>query len=119
MLELGALVGALTAGTLSERVSRTGGICIACGKHAVLYIFTQLMTGDSVVFCVGSAFQCLANSLFHLIIGRAIGGVGVGALRLVNQCMHSSRIDVKGKHAMSALSRRDQSSRDPGIAHGH
>jgi hypothetical protein len=32
MLELGALLGSLIAGTLSERISRTGGICVACGQ---------------------------------------------------------------------------------------
>ena len=34
-----------------------------------------------VVFCIGSAFQCGASSLSHIFIGRAVGGVGVGALR--------------------------------------
>ena len=32
-----------------------------------------------VVFCIGSAFQCGAERLAHLIVGRAIGGLGVGA----------------------------------------
>lgn len=36
------------------------------------------------VFCIGSAFQCGAESLLHLIVGRAIGGLGVGALRYIS-----------------------------------
>jgi len=36
-----------------------------------------------VVFCIGSIFQCAATTLVHLFIGRAIGGIGVGALRFV------------------------------------
>lgn len=35
----------------------------------------------TVIFCVGSAMQCAAHALGHLVAGRAIGGVGVGALR--------------------------------------
>ena len=34
-----------------------------------------------VVFCVGSALQCGARRFGDLVIGRAIGGFGVGALR--------------------------------------
>ncbi|KAJ3916774.1 hypothetical protein F5877DRAFT_80595 [Lentinula edodes] len=33
-----------------------------------------------VIFCIGSTLQCGARSLLHLFLGRAIGGVGVGAL---------------------------------------
>lgn len=36
VLELGALVGCLAAGTLSERLSRTLAICIACGESGRL-----------------------------------------------------------------------------------
>ncbi|EPT00414.1 hypothetical protein FOMPIDRAFT_1023794 [Fomitopsis schrenkii] len=66
VLELGALIGALAAGVLADRVSRRVSIIIAC-----------------VVFCIGSAFQCGAGSLAHLIVGRAIGGLGVGALSML------------------------------------
>ena len=38
-----------------------------------------------VMFCIGSAFQCGAMRLTHLFVGRALGGVGVGALRLVKE----------------------------------
>ncbi|KAH9920932.1 MFS monosaccharide transporter [Fomitopsis serialis] len=66
VLELGSLVGALAAGVLADRVSRRMAIVLAC-----------------VVFCVGSAFQCGADSLAHLVVGRAIGGLGVGALSML------------------------------------
>ncbi|KAF8058682.1 general substrate transporter [Lyophyllum atratum] len=67
VLELGALLGALAAGTLADRYSRRHSISAAC-----------------VVFCIGSAFQCGAQSLSHLFIGRAIGGIGVGALSMLS-----------------------------------
>ncbi|PFH45733.1 hypothetical protein AMATHDRAFT_71174 [Amanita thiersii Skay4041] len=62
-LELGALIGALCAGIFADRYSRRHSIFVAC-----------------VIFCIGSTFQCAAQSLSHLFIGRAIGGMGVGAL---------------------------------------
>jgi len=40
------------------------------------------------VFCIGSAFQCGATTLNHIFIGRAVGGVGVGALRYVVFVIH-------------------------------
>ncbi|VDB84805.1 unnamed protein product [Peniophora sp. CBMAI 1063] len=67
VLELGCLFGALGAGVLADRLSRRAGIMFAC-----------------VVFCIGSTLQCGATSLFHLTIGRAIGGLGVGALSMLS-----------------------------------
>ncbi|KAF8706957.1 hypothetical protein AX14_013755 [Amanita brunnescens Koide BX004] len=63
ILELGALLGALSAGIYADRFSRRHAIFTACA-----------------VFCVGSSFQCAAQSLSDIFIGRAIGGIGVGAL---------------------------------------
>ncbi|KAK2464442.1 hypothetical protein APHAL10511_003590 [Amanita phalloides] len=63
ILELGALVGALSAGIYADRYSRRHSIFFAC-----------------ITFCIGSLFQCGAQSLSDLFIGRAIGGIGVGAL---------------------------------------
>lgn len=65
-LELGSLFGALASGVLADRYSRRVSILLAC-----------------VVFCIGSAFQFAAQSLFHLTLGRAIGGLGVGALSML------------------------------------
>ncbi|KAF8484366.1 MFS monosaccharide transporter [Gautieria morchelliformis] len=67
VLELGALIGALTAGIMADRLSRRGSICFAC-----------------VIFCIGSAFQCFASSISTLTIGRAIGGFGIGALSMLS-----------------------------------
>lgn len=82
MLELGALGGALLAGTFADRYSRKASIFSACGK-TISYSSTNFAVAQfcSVVFCVGSVLQCSASSLGHLIWGRAIGGVGIGALR--------------------------------------
>ncbi|KZT05381.1 general substrate transporter [Laetiporus sulphureus 93-53] len=66
VLELGALIGALTTGMLADRVSRRTSILIAC-----------------ITFCVGSALQVGAQSLFHLTLGRAISGLGIGALSML------------------------------------
>ncbi|KAI5117978.1 hypothetical protein M0805_004911 [Coniferiporia weirii] len=67
MLELGALFGALLAGALADRYSRRHSILAAC-----------------VVFCVGSVLQCAAGSLRDLIVGRAIGGIGIGSLSMLS-----------------------------------
>ncbi|KAJ3781221.1 MFS monosaccharide transporter [Lentinula aff. detonsa] len=63
ILELGALIGALCAGIFADSYSRRFSIFISC-----------------IIFCIGSTFQCGAQTLLQLFIGRAIGGVGVGAL---------------------------------------
>ncbi|KAF8815983.1 general substrate transporter [Phlegmacium glaucopus] len=67
VLELGALMGALIAGVYADRYSRRHSIVIAC-----------------IIFCIGSAFQCSAMHLSHLFIGRALGGIGVGALSMLS-----------------------------------
>jgi MFS family permease len=64
VLELGALFGALAAGILADRLSRRYAICTGCA-----------------IFCVGSAFQASASTLWWLGLGRALGGVGIGSLR--------------------------------------
>ncbi|KAL1741738.1 general substrate transporter [Schizophyllum fasciatum] len=67
VLELGALVGALAAGALADRFSRRQSIFAAC-----------------LVFLAGSLVQCLARTLFDLVVGRAVGGVAVGALSMLS-----------------------------------
>ncbi|KAF8161635.1 general substrate transporter [Crassisporium funariophilum] len=67
VLELGALIGALSAGVYADRYSRRHSIMVAC-----------------VIFCIGSAFQCFAQDLSHIFIGRAVGGLGVGALSMLS-----------------------------------
>lgn len=65
-LELGALVGALQAGVFADKYSRRHSIVLA-----------------SVIFCVGSLLQTVASSVGVLMLGRAIGGVGIGALSML------------------------------------
>ncbi|TEB33198.1 general substrate transporter [Coprinellus micaceus] len=67
VLELGALVGALFAGYFADKYSRRYSIIFAC-----------------IIFSIGSTFQALAQNLFHLFLGRAIGGIGVGALSMLS-----------------------------------
>ncbi|KAA1467576.1 general substrate transporter [Dentipellis sp. KUC8613] len=67
VLELGCLFGALGSGILADRISRRWSIVLAC-----------------VVFCVGSGFQCWATSLSQIVLGRAIGGLGVGSLSMLS-----------------------------------
>ncbi|GLB37895.1 putative major facilitator superfamily, sugar transporter (TC 2.A.1.1) family protein [Lyophyllum shimeji] len=66
LLQLGALVGALGAGTLADRHSRRISMFTAC-----------------FLFCIGCALQGGAQSLDHLFIGRAVGGLGIGALSML------------------------------------
>ncbi|OAX37789.1 general substrate transporter [Rhizopogon vinicolor AM-OR11-026] len=66
-LELGALFGAIASGILADRYSRRRSIFFA-----------------SIIFCLGSVLQCGAQSLNTLILGRAIGGLGVGALSMLS-----------------------------------
>ncbi|KAJ7454529.1 general substrate transporter [Mycena galericulata] len=67
VLELGALFGALSSGVLADKYSRRHSIFAAC-----------------VVFNIGALFQCLAQNLGHLFVGRAVGGIGVGALSMLS-----------------------------------
>lgn len=63
VLELGCLFGVLATGVFADRISRRTSITSACA-----------------IFCAGSALQTWARSLTQLTGGRAIGGIGVGAL---------------------------------------
>ncbi|KAI0340884.1 MFS monosaccharide transporter [Trametopsis cervina] len=67
MLELGCLLGALITGTFADHLTRRQSIIFAC-----------------IVFCIGSTFQFAAQTFPHLIIGRAIGGLGIGALSMLS-----------------------------------
>ncbi|KIM36896.1 hypothetical protein M413DRAFT_281953 [Hebeloma cylindrosporum] len=67
VLEFGALFGALLAGVYADRYSRGQAIVWAC-----------------VIFIIGSSFQCFAQHLSHIFIGRTVGGVGVGALSMLS-----------------------------------
>ncbi|KAI0303686.1 general substrate transporter [Multifurca ochricompacta] len=59
VLELGCMFGALSAGILADKIR-------------------------DAVFCLGSALQTWAQSLTQITQGRAIGGLGVGALSMLS-----------------------------------
>ncbi|KAI9463251.1 hypothetical protein BJY52DRAFT_1254089 [Lactarius psammicola] len=63
VLDLGCLFGVLGTGVFADRISRRTSIALAC-----------------IFFCAGSALQTWARSLTQITAGRAIGGIGVGAL---------------------------------------
>ncbi|KAF1843860.1 general substrate transporter [Cucurbitaria berberidis CBS 394.84] len=66
MLELGALIGALFAGWLADKLSR---------KHSIVVAV--------MVFTVGSILQTAAIDYAMLTVGRLIGGMGIGALAAI------------------------------------
>ncbi|WWC60053.1 uncharacterized protein I303_102616 [Kwoniella dejecticola CBS 10117] len=66
LLELGAFLGALQAGFLADRFSRKKAIAIG-----------------SVWFIIGSVIQASSFSFAQLVVGRFIGGVGIGVLSSV------------------------------------
>ncbi|WVQ85574.1 hypothetical protein IAT38_007740 [Cryptococcus sp. DSM 104549] len=66
LLELGALLGALQSGFLADRFSRKRTIAMG-----------------SIWFVVGSIIQATAYSFGQLVVGRFIGGVGIGVLSSV------------------------------------
>ncbi|OCT45448.1 High-affinity glucose transporter [Cladophialophora carrionii] len=66
MIELGALIGAFNQGWIAEKISRKYSICVAVS-----------------IFVVGSVLQTAAQNYAMLVVGRLIGGVGVGMLSMV------------------------------------
>ena len=66
MIELGALLGALTAGFVADRLSRKRTIVLAV-----------------CIFTVGSALQTGSISYAMLVVARLIGGVGIGMLSMI------------------------------------
>lgn len=65
MLELGACVGCLFMPALADKISR---------KWAISAVV--------VVFCVGAIIQTAAQDYATLVVGRFIGGIGVGTLAM-------------------------------------
>ncbi|KAJ8128016.1 hypothetical protein O1611_g5620 [Lasiodiplodia mahajangana] len=65
VLELGAFIGCLVMPYLADRFSRKWGLTIA-----------------TFIFTVGAIIQTASHNFSALVVGRAIGGAGVGALAL-------------------------------------
>lgn len=70
MLELGALIGALFAGWIADKLSRKYSIVVAV-----------------VIFTIGSILQTAAMNYAMLTVGRLIGGWGIGAY--VEPCLYT------------------------------
>ncbi|ORX53198.1 general substrate transporter [Hesseltinella vesiculosa] len=66
ILELGAWLGSYFIGAIADKISRKYSILVAL-----------------VIFLIGSALQTGAQQVLHLILGRFIGGVGIGSLSLL------------------------------------
>ncbi|KAF2146198.1 uncharacterized protein K452DRAFT_315426 [Aplosporella prunicola CBS 121167] len=65
MLELGAFLGCFFMPALADRISR---------KWALSFVV--------VIFCIGAIIQTAAPNYAVLVVGRFIGGIGVGTLAL-------------------------------------
>lgn len=61
MLELGAFVGAILCGFVADRYSRKASIGVGL-----------------IWFMIGSVLQTAANGYALLVVGRTIGGIGIG-----------------------------------------
>ncbi|KAL9603804.1 MAG: hypothetical protein Q9219_000913 [cf. Caloplaca sp. 3 TL-2023] len=66
MIELGALIGAINQGWIADKISRKYSIVVAV-----------------IVFTVGSILQTASTGYAMLIVGRLVGGVGIGMLSMV------------------------------------
>ncbi|KAJ3767506.1 MFS monosaccharide transporter [Lentinula raphanica] len=86
VLELGGLIGALCAGMFADNVSRQSSILISC-----------------LIFTLGSLLQSLAQSLTHVFLGRAIGGIGVGALSTLSPLYISEISPAEVRGSLMAL----------------
>lgn len=66
MIELGALIGAINQGWIADKISRKYSIVVAV-----------------VIFTIGSILQTASIEYSMLVIGRLIGGIGIGMLSMV------------------------------------
>lgn len=66
MIELGAFLGAMNQGWISDKISRKRSIMVAVG-----------------IFLFGSALQTGSMTYAMLVGGRFVGGIGVGMLAMV------------------------------------
>lgn len=66
MIELGALVGALNQGWIADKYSRKYSVVMA-----------------AILFAIGSVIQTASVSYAMLVVGRLVGGLGIGMLSMV------------------------------------
>lgn len=78
MLLLGAFIGCLFMPYLADKISR---------KRALTVV--------TVIFDIGAIIQTSSQSYAALVVGRAIGGIGVGTLAMV-RLISRPRVSVEG-----------------------
>lgn len=66
MIELGALIGAINQGWIADKISRKYSIVVAV-----------------IIFSIGSILQTASIDYSMLVVGRLIGGTGIGMLSMV------------------------------------
>jgi sugar phosphate permease len=66
LVDIDVLPGAFNQGWIAEKISRKYSICVAV-----------------CIFVVGSVLQTAAQNYAMLVVGRLIGGIGVGMLSMV------------------------------------
>lgn len=86
LLELGAFMGALIAGFVADRYSRKASIAVGV-----------------VWFVIGSTLQTASFQLAQLIMGRFIGGIGIGVLSTTSPMYISEIAPPNARGAMLAL----------------
>lgn len=84
-----SFLGAINQGWIAERISRRYSIIVAV-----------------IIFVIGSAIQTGAVDYAMLVVGRLIGGVGVGMLSMVVPLYISevSPPEIRGTHRLSSTS---------------
>ncbi|KAF9052243.1 general substrate transporter [Hymenopellis radicata] len=97
-LELGALLGSILIGVFGDTQGRG-----------------RMMTYACLVFIIGGAVQCAAFSLWHLVVGRGVGGVGVGMLSTLTPLYIS---EISPPHMRGALMSLEQLSIVSGVVLG-
>lgn len=86
MIELGALIGAINQGWIADKISRKYSIVIAV-----------------VVFTIGSVLQTASINYSMLVIGRLIGGIGIGMLSMVSPLYISEISPPESRGALLVL----------------
>lgn len=86
LLELGAFMGAIMAGFVADRYSRKASIAVGL-----------------IWFVIGSTLQTASFQLAQLILGRFIGGIGIGVLSTTSPMYISEIAPPNARGAMLAL----------------
>lgn len=86
LLELGAFIGALQAGFVADKYSRKKAIGLSLSKFLLNDQFINIsicVALGSIWFIIGAIIQTTSFSFAQLVVGRFIGGLGVGLLSAV------------------------------------